>query len=59
VAKLVPTLANREVSHGQCGGSFFIIFFDSFGFVDVFSDEKTGLYFSVFAWHRQRSLSQI
>jgi hypothetical protein len=23
------------------------------------SDEKSGLYFSIFAWHRQRSLSEI
>jgi hypothetical protein len=38
-----------------------IIFVDSFGFVDVgaLSDEKSDLYFSVFAGHRQRSLSQI
>jgi hypothetical protein len=38
-----------------------IILIGSFGFVDVgrLSDEKSGLYFSVFAGHLQRSLSQI
>jgi hypothetical protein len=36
--------------------SLFDYFFNSFGYVDV---EKSGLFFSVFAGHRQRSLSQI
>jgi hypothetical protein len=35
----------------------FDYFLDSFGV--PLSDEKSGLYFSVFAGHRQRSLSQI
>jgi hypothetical protein len=26
---------------------------------DALSDENSGLYFSVFAWHRQHSLSQV
>jgi hypothetical protein len=57
--KLRPAVC-RPVRLGIFPILSWIIYFDTFGFVDVegaLSDEKSGLYFSVFAGHRQRSLS--